>query len=80
MALKDQFKGSVGRRILEGTNLVVYTLVAIAIIVLANWFVSRHNRSWDLTPNKKYSLSQQTVKMVKGLNQDVLDLCLRPAA
>ena len=71
MALKDQFKGSVGRQILEGTNLIVYTLVAIAIIVLANWFVSRHNRSWDLTPNKKYSLSQQTVKMLKGLNQDV---------
>jgi len=71
MAFKDQLKGRGGRRVLEGANFAVYTLVVIAILSLANWFVSGHDHSWDLTPNKKYSLAPQTVKLLKGLNQDV---------
>lgn len=58
-------------KILGGVNLAVYTLAGIAILVLANWFVSRHDRRWDFTPNQKYSLSPQTVKFLKGLNQNV---------
>ena len=30
-----------------------------------------HDHSWDLTPNKKYSLSPQTAKLLKDMNQDV---------
>jgi ABC-type uncharacterized transport system involved in gliding motility auxiliary subunit len=71
MPFKDFFGGRSGRKILEGANVVVYTLIVIAILALANWFVSGHDHSWDLTPNKKYSLSPQTVKMLKDLNQDV---------
>ena len=71
MALKDSFGGRSGRRILEGANVAVYTLVAVGILCLVNWFVSNHDHSWDLTPNKLYSLSPQTAKMVKDLNQDV---------
>ena len=71
MAFKDHFGGHGGRRVLEGANFAVYTLVVIAILSLANWFVSGHDHSWDLTPNKKYSLAPQTVKLLKGLNQDV---------
>jgi ABC-type uncharacterized transport system involved in gliding motility auxiliary subunit len=71
MPFKDFFGGRSGRKILEGANVVVYTVIVIAILGLANWFVSGHDHSWDLTPNKKYSLSPQTVKMLKDLNQDV---------
>ncbi|MGB7589949.1 MAG: hypothetical protein WBO19_01750, partial [Terriglobia bacterium] len=71
MAFKDHFGGRGGRRVLEGANFAVYTLIVIAILTLANWFVSRHDQSWDLTPNKKYSLAPQTVKLLKNLNQDV---------
>jgi len=71
MALKNPFGGRGGRRILEGANFTVYTLIVIGILGLANWFVSRHDHSWDLTPNKKYSLAPQTVKLLKDLNQDV---------
>jgi len=71
MTWKDRIAGGGGRRVLEGTNLVVYTLVVIGIIVLVNWFVDRHGRRWDLTPNQKYSLSPQTKKMLKDLNRDV---------
>jgi ABC-type uncharacterized transport system involved in gliding motility auxiliary subunit len=71
MAFKDYFGGRSGRRVLEGANVAVYTLIVIAILGLANWFVSSHDHSWDLTPNKKYSLAPQTVKMLKDLSQDV---------
>jgi ABC-type uncharacterized transport system involved in gliding motility auxiliary subunit len=71
MAWKDRMSGNVGRKVLEGTNIVVYTLVALAIVVLANWFAERHTQRWDLTPDKKYSLSPQSVKILKGLDRDV---------
>src|SRR5205823_264682 len=32
---------------------------------------NRHNKSFDATSNKKFSLSDQTVKIVKGLTRDV---------
>jgi ABC-type uncharacterized transport system involved in gliding motility auxiliary subunit len=71
MAFKDLFGGRSGRRVLEGANVAVYTLVVIAILGVANWYVSRNDHSWDLTPNKKYSLAPQTTKLLKDLNQDV---------
>ena len=72
MAQKDRPKGGGGRqRILQGANLALYTLIGIAIIVLVNWFVNRHDKRWDLTPNHEYSLSPQSKKILKGLKQNV---------
>jgi len=71
MALKDRIQGHTGRKIFAGTNIAVYTLAGLAIIVLLNWFVDRHNHRWDLTPDKKFSLSPQTTKIVKELNRDL---------
>lgn len=71
MASEGQKAGSSRRRVLEGANLIVYTLIALAIVVVANYFVSRHDTTWDLTPNKNFSLSPQTVKILKQLKQDV---------
>jgi ABC-type uncharacterized transport system involved in gliding motility auxiliary subunit len=59
------------KMVLEGANLALYTLVVLAIIALANWFVSNHDKNWDLTPNKSYSLSPQTLKILKGLDRQV---------
>jgi len=71
MAFKNPFGGRGGRQVLEGANFALYTLIVLAILALANWFVGHHDHSWDLTTNKKYSLAPQTVKMLKDLNQDV---------
>ena len=48
---------------------VTYILVVIAIIVVANVLADRYNKSYDATANKRYSLSDQTGKIVKGLKQ-----------
>jgi ABC-type uncharacterized transport system involved in gliding motility auxiliary subunit len=59
------------RRVVEGVNLAVYTLIGLALVASANYFANRYTRRWDLTPTKKYSLSPQTLKMLKGLSRDV---------
>ena len=48
----------------------VYILVVIAIVTVSNVLADRYNKSYDATSNKRYSLSDQTAKIVKGLKQD----------
>ena len=48
----------------------VYILVIVAIITVANVLGDRYNKSYDATSNKRYSLSEQTAKIVTGLKQD----------
>ncbi len=47
-----------------------YILIVIAAVVVANILADRYNKSFDATSNKRYSLSDQTAKIVKGLKQD----------
>ena len=49
-----------------------YVLVVIAVIVVANVLANRYDKSYDLTANKRYSLSEQTAKIVKGLKQNAV--------
>ncbi|HZT70956.1 MAG TPA: GldG family protein [Terriglobia bacterium] len=71
MAQNEPRRGGSRQRILQGANLALYTLIGIAIVVLINWFVNNHDKRWDLTPNQEYSLSPQSLKILKGLKQDV---------
>jgi len=47
-----------------------YTLVVIAAVVVVNILAYRYSKSYDSTSNKRYSLSDQTAKIVKGLKQN----------
>src|ERR1700758_1126895 len=47
----------------------VYILVIVAAVAVANVLADRYNKSYDTTSNKRYSLSDQTAKIVKGLKQ-----------
>src|SRR5216684_4100792 len=47
-----------------------YTAVTLAVVTVANVLANRYDKSFDATSNKRYSLSEQTVKIVKGLKQD----------
>jgi len=47
-----------------------YIVVTAVILVVANMLADRYNKSFDATSNKRYSLSEQTAKIIKGLKQD----------
>ncbi|MCX6592243.1 MAG: GldG family protein [Acidobacteria bacterium] len=49
----------------------VYVLVIVAILAGGNYLANRYNKSYDTTSNKRYSLSDQTEKVVKNLKQEV---------
>jgi ABC-type uncharacterized transport system involved in gliding motility auxiliary subunit len=49
-----------------------YILIVIAAVVVANILADRYNKSYDSTANKRYSLSEQTAKIVKGLKQNAV--------
>jgi ABC-type uncharacterized transport system involved in gliding motility auxiliary subunit len=46
-------------------------LVFVGILVAVNYLSFRQNKRWDLTKNQRYTLSDQTVKLLKNLNQPV---------
>ena len=48
----------------------LYVVVILAIVSVANILANRYNKSYDSTANKRYSLSDQTAKIVKGMKQD----------
>ncbi len=56
------------------TNLAqagLYTLIVIAILVAVNFLANRYNKSFDATTNKRYTLSDQTIKVANELKQDL---------
>jgi len=54
-----------------GVYIAVYTLVVLAILAGVNFLANRYDQSYDATKNKQYSLSDQTIKIVKDLKSDV---------
>ena len=49
----------------------VYILVTLAVLTVLNILANRYDKSYDSTKNKQFSLSDQTIKIVKGLKLDV---------
>jgi ABC-type uncharacterized transport system involved in gliding motility auxiliary subunit len=49
-----------------------YIVIVIAAVVVANMLADRYSKSYDSTANKRYSLSEQTSKIVKGLKQNAV--------
>ncbi|MBZ5635258.1 MAG: GldG family protein [Acidobacteriia bacterium] len=49
----------------------VYTVIIVAILGVLNFLAQRYNKSFDATANKKYTLSDQTAKVVKNMKGDL---------
>ncbi len=52
-----------------GLNTLIYSLVALAIVVAVNLIAKQFVRQLDLTANQRYSLSQQTANILSGLDR-----------
>ena len=46
-------------------------MVVLAILVAINYLSSRHNKRWDLTAAKQFTLSEQTRKVLQSLERPV---------
>ena len=53
-----------------GATAGLYTVVVVAILVGVNYLGIRFNRPIDLTSNKRYTLSEETQKIIGGLKGD----------
>lgn len=52
-------------------NSATFALLVLGIVVLVNIIGARHHWRYDLTQNKQYSLSEQTVTILRGLDKPV---------
>jgi ABC-type uncharacterized transport system involved in gliding motility auxiliary subunit len=48
---------------------LLYTVIVVAILALINFFANRYNKSYDSTSSKQFTLSDQTIKIAKNLQQ-----------
>ena len=49
----------------------VYVLIVVAVVGGLNFLANRYNKSYDTTSSKKFTLSDQTIKIAKNLKQPV---------
>lgn len=62
-----------------GLNSVVMVFIGLGIAVMVNLIASKYDVKKDITKNKLHTLSDQTVKVLNGLTQDVnLKLFINP--
>ena len=60
-----------GREAKFGTVAIVSAVVVLAILIAVNYLGVRHNKRWDLTAAKQFTLSEQTRKILGGLQKPV---------
>mgnify|MGYP003693933991 CR=1 FL=1 len=69
---------SAARGMRHGASAAVLVLLALGVAVLANAVSLRYNARWDLTENKRHSLSPQTVKLLAELTAPIEAIALLP--
>jgi ABC-type uncharacterized transport system involved in gliding motility auxiliary subunit len=59
------------RTVRYGAGAAVMALLALGIVVTANAISVKHNKRWDLTENKRNSVSPQTIQVLRTLKAPV---------
>jgi ABC-type uncharacterized transport system involved in gliding motility auxiliary subunit len=72
--------GLKSRQTLYGGNTLLMTVFIIAILVLINFLSMKQSKQWDLTAGKQFSLSPETVEILKNLHSPVTALSFSTAA
>lgn len=60
-----------GRQARFGTLALVSTAVVLVILIAINYLGTRHDKRWDLTAARQFSLSDQTRKVLQDLKEPV---------
>ena len=68
----DTFKSFSTRRSTRlGLNSLVMVALVVAILIIVNFLASRHSTRWDLSETQHFTLAPQTLKILRGLTQEV---------
>jgi ABC-type uncharacterized transport system involved in gliding motility auxiliary subunit len=59
------------RRAVTFASVILYSVIVVAILGVVNFLANRYDKSFDTTSDKKFTLSEQSKKIVKNLKQDV---------
>lgn len=59
------------RRFKYGINAFILTVSVVGIVLVLNAVISKCSKQFDLTENRRFSLSPQTVKLLKNLKKKV---------
>src|SRR5580698_5605445 len=67
-------RGSIGtmagaRTTRYGANAAVYSLAFVGVLVAVNYLAVRYHRQFDLTSQNAFSLSPQSLEVIRGLKQ-----------
>ncbi len=65
---RESATGTSARSTRMGTMSIVSIVAMVAILTALNYLGVRQNKRWDLTANQVFSLSEQTLKVVRGLD------------
>lgn len=68
-------KGLARKSFLYSGNLLLMVVLVLGILVLVNYFFSRHHHRFDFTESKLHSLSGQSIKVVANLKNEVNVKC-----
>jgi ABC-type uncharacterized transport system involved in gliding motility auxiliary subunit len=60
-----------GKNVRYGSMTAGSVVLVLAILVGINWISNRQNTRWDLTSNQQFSLSEQSIKVVRELQAPV---------
>ncbi len=55
-----------------GTISVVAILAGLGIVIAVNYLAARQNKRWDLTENQAFSLSEQSIRILRDLDAPVM--------
>jgi ABC-type uncharacterized transport system involved in gliding motility auxiliary subunit len=65
---RESSQGHNARQTRLGTLSVVSVIAVLALLAGINYVGARQNKRWDLTANQVFSLSEQTLKVLQGLD------------
>jgi ABC-type uncharacterized transport system involved in gliding motility auxiliary subunit len=71
LRFEDVSRSLGGRQVRYGGNTALYVIVVFAILAGLNYLASRRSIKKDFTKGQRYSLSEQSRKVVSGLTEDV---------
>lgn len=68
---RDLIRWLKGRATQEGLISLAFTVAVLAIVVFGVYLGQRYSEQWDLTEDRIYSLSEKSLNVIEGLDQEV---------